>query len=106
MLRSDLCDYSVAYFFIKETITVEGTNDANEGNTKLTVKINAPFRSCISKINNTLTDNVEYLDTVMPMYHLLEYNLNYSETTDGLWFYSKDEATDFDADIVKIIILF
>ena len=45
MLRSDLCDYSAAYVVIKETITVEGTNDANKRNAKLTVKANAPFRS-------------------------------------------------------------
>ena len=30
------------------------------------------------------------------MYNLLECSSNYSGTTDILWFYSKDEATDFD----------
>ena len=29
------------------------------------------------------------------MYNLLEYSSNYSETTVNLWFYSKDEATNF-----------
>ena len=37
----------------------------------------------------------------MPMYNLIEYSSNYSETTGSLWFYSKDEATDFNADIVN-----
>ena len=35
----------------------------------------------------------------MPMYNLIEYSSNYSETTGCLWFYSKDEATNFNADI-------
>ena len=35
------------------------------------------------------------------MYNLIEYSWNYSETTRSLWFYSKDEATDFDADIAN-----
>ena len=29
MLRSDLCDYSNAYIFVKGTITVTGTNNDN-----------------------------------------------------------------------------
>ena len=33
------------------------------------------------------------------MYNLINYSSNYSETRGSLWFYSKDEATDFDADI-------
>ena len=28
----------------------------------------------------------------MPMYNLIEYSSNYSETTGSLWFYSKDNA--------------
>ena len=35
------------------------------------------------------------------MYNLIEYSSNYSETTRSLWFYSKDEVTNFNADIVK-----
>ena len=35
------------------------------------------------------------------MYSLKEYNLNYSEITGSLWFYSKDEATNFNADIAN-----
>ena len=37
----------------------------------------------------------------MPMYNLIEYSPNYSETTESLWRYSKDEATNFNADIVN-----
>ena len=33
------------------------------------------------------------------MYNLIEYSSNYSDTTGSLWFYSKDEATNFNVDI-------
>ena len=32
------------------------------------------------------------------MYNLLKYNWDYSDTTGRLWFYSKDEATNFNTD--------
>ena len=35
------------------------------------------------------------------MYNLIEYSSNYFETTASLWFYSKDEAPNFNADIVN-----
>ena len=41
----------------------------------------------MSKINNTFVDKTKDLDTVMPMYNLLEYNNNYSITLGNLWNY-------------------
>ena len=35
------------------------------------------------------------------MYNLIEHRSNYSETTGSLWFYSKDKATNFNADIAN-----
>ena len=35
------------------------------------------------------------------MYNLIEYSSNYSETTGSLWFYSKDEGTDFNSNIAN-----
>ena len=66
MLRSDLCDYSDAYIVVKGNITVENPDNAAYDR-KLAFKNNAPFISCISKINSTLIDNAEDLDIVMPM---------------------------------------
>ena len=57
MLRSDLCDYSDAYIVVKKRITVKGGNDTKTRNKKLIFKDNAPFRTCISKINSTFRDN-------------------------------------------------
>ena len=58
---------------------------------KLAFKNNAPFVSCISKINNTLINNAEDLDILMPMYNLLEYSKNYSKTTGSFCNYYRDE---------------
>ena len=51
-----------------------GTENANKINEKPALKNNAPFRSCISKINDTFINNAKYLDIVVPMYNLLEYS--------------------------------
>ena len=94
MLRSDLCDYSDAYIVVKRIINVRDTIANNRINKKLILKNNAPFRSCISKISNTFIDNVEDLDSVMPVYNLLEYSDNYSKTSGSLWSYFRDEIND------------
>ena len=54
-------------------------------------KNNAPFISCVSKINNILIDSSEHLDIVMPMYNSIEYSKNYSKTTGSLWNYYRGE---------------
>ena len=50
MLRSDLCDFSDAYIFVKGNITVTNPNNAKR-NKVVVFKNNAPFINCISKIN-------------------------------------------------------
>ena len=57
-------------------------------------KSNAPFISCISKINGVKTDNAENLHVVMPIYNLLKYSKNYRKTTGSLWNYYRDELSD------------
>ena len=91
MLRSDLCDYSDAYILVKGKITVTNPNN-NAYDKKLALKNNAPFISCISKINGELIENAEDLDIVMPMYNLLEYSKNYRKTTGPLFNYYRDES--------------
>ena len=71
MRRSDLCDFSDAYIFVKGDITVTDPNNAKR-NKAIAFKNNASFINCISKINGIKVDNAEDLDVVMPMYNLLE----------------------------------
>ena len=83
MLRSEIYDYSDAYIVVRGTITVTDPNN-NVYDKKVAFKNNAPFIGCISKINNTLIDNVEDLDIVMLRYNLIEYSRNYSKELGNL----------------------
>ena len=73
---------------------MERDNDAKTRNKKLMFKNNAPFRSCILKINNTFIDSAEDRDIVMPMNNLLEYSNNFSMTLGSLWNYYRVEVND------------
>ena len=104
MLRSNLCDYSDAYILVKGTITVTdpgANNNANnirdKRNRPLILKNNAPFVSCITRINGELIEDADDLDVGMPMYNLLEYSKNYRKTIGSLYNYYRDELND-DAD--------
>ena len=94
MLRSDLCDYSDAYVLVKGKMTVTNPNNNANFNKELTLKNNAPFISCISKINGELVENAEDLDIVMPMYNLLEYSKNYEKTSGSLFNSYRDEPSE------------
>ena len=97
MLRSNLCDYSNAYILIKDTIAVTGNDQRDRQNRPLILKNNAPFVSCITRINGELIEDADDLDIVMPMYNLLEYSKNYRKTIGSLYNYHRDELSD-DAD--------
>ena len=104
MLRSHLCDYSDAYILVKGTIMVtalganKGANNIRDKtNRPLILKNNAPFASCITRINGELIEDADDLDIVMPMYNLLEYSKNYRKTIGSLYNYYRDELSD-DAD--------
>ena len=94
MLRSDLCDYSDAYVWVKGTITVTNPNNNVNFDRRLTLKNNAPFISCISKVNGELVENAEDLDIIIPMYNLLEYSKNYEKTSGSLFNYYRDEPKE------------
>ena len=104
MLRSSLCDYADSYILVKGTITITGNavaepnldtprtaaqllaaRQADERDKGVTFRNFAPFTKCISRINNTDIDNVQDIDTVMPMNNLIKYSDNYSKTSGILW---------------------
>ena len=97
ILKSNLCDYNDAYILVTADITVVPALAV-----QVAFKNCALFTKCITKIDGTTIDDGDKLGLVMPMYNLIEYRSNYSETTGSLFrFYSKNEATDFNADIVN-----
>ena len=101
MLRSSLCDYSDDYILGKGTITVTApgvNNNANnirhKRNRPVILKNNAPFVSCITRINAELIEDADDLDIVTCMYNLLEYSKNYRITIGSLYNYYRDESSD------------
>ena len=86
-LRSNLCDYIDAYIFVKGTITVtapgvnnNSNNIRDKRNRPLILKTNAPFVSCITRINGELIQDANDLDIVIAMYNLLQYSKSYRKT--------------------------
>ena len=55
----------------------------------------------MTKIDGITIDYAEDLDLVIPMYNVIEYSSNYSDTTGRLWYDTEDVATNFDSDIAK-----
>ena len=101
MLRSNLSDYSDAYILVKSTITVTApgvnnnvNNIRDKRNRPLILKNNAPFVSCITRINKELIEDADDLDIVIPMYNLLEYSKNYRKTIGSLYNYYRDKLSD------------
>ena len=99
MLRSNLCDFSDAYILVNGIITANGdVNGAENGiarrNRPLILKNNAPFVSCITRINVEFIEDADDLDIVMLMYNLLEYSKNYRKTIGSLYNYYRDEISD------------
>ena len=102
MLRSDLCDYADVHILVNGTITVTANAGANnirdKKNRPLILKNNAPFTSCITRINNELIEDADDLDIVIPMYNLLEYSKNYKKTRGSFYNYYRDELSGNDND--------
>ena len=86
-LESSLCDYSDAYILVTGNINVTG----GDANTKVAFKNCAPFRKCRTEINETFVDDAQHISMAIPMYNLIEYNDNYSDTLGSLWQFKRYE---------------
>ena len=86
-IKSNLCDYSDAYILVTGDITATD----GDANTKVAFKNCAPFTKSITHINDEQIDNTDNLDIIMLMYNLMEYSDNYSDTSESLWQFKRDE---------------
>ena len=85
VLKPNLCDYADAYILVTGIIlTIGGDNT-----TKVALKNCAPFRKCILHINDECVEKAD-----MPMYNLIEYSDNYSDSSATLYQFKRDEPTD------------
>ena len=58
---------------------------------KSSIKNCAPFEECRTEISETFVDNAENTNIAMPMYNLIEYSDNYSDTSGNLWQFKRAE---------------
>ena len=100
VLKSNLCDYN-DYISVIGDVHNRFIIGAQNNLMPVAFKNYAPFTKCIKKDDGTTIDDTEDLDLVMPMNNLVKYSWNFCDTTDSLWFYSKNEATNFGANIAN-----
>ena len=93
-IKSSLCDYSDAFILVTGNVTVAANND-----TDVAFKNCAPFSTCTTKINDVFVDEANHIYIAMPMYNLIEYSDNYSDTSGSLWEFKRDEVPANNADL-------
>ena len=74
-------------------MTGNSTATPNNAATQVVFKNCAPFEKCRTEINETFIDEATHINITMPMYNLIEYSDNYSDTSGSLWHFKRDEIT-------------
>ena len=69
--------YSDAFILVTGDVTVNADND-----TDVAFKNCAPFSTCKTEINDVFIDEANHIYIAMPMYNLIEYSDNYSDTSE------------------------
>ena len=64
--------------------TIDITVNAHN-NTDVAFKNGAPFSTCKTEINDVFVDEANHIYIAMPIYNLIEYSDNYSDTSGSLW---------------------
>ena len=95
-LESSLCDYSGAYILVTGNITATPNNAL----TQVVFKRCASFKNCRTEINDIFIENADFINITIPMYNLIEYSDNYSDTSGSLWDFKRDEIVN-NADVTN-----
>ena len=104
-IKSSLCDYSDAYILVTgnntvtRTIAAAGDNPVRKKQplaaaTQVAFKNFAPFKDCRTEINGTFVDYANFVNIAKPMYNLMEYSDNYSDTSESLWGFKRDDVVN------------
>ena len=78
-IKSSFCDYSEAFILVIGNIIEAANND-----TDVAFKNCASFSTCTTKINDIFVDEANHIYIATPMYNVIEYNDNYSNTSGSL----------------------
>ena len=55
--------------------------------------------ACKAEINDIFVDESNHIYTEMPMYNLIEYSVDYSDTSESLWQFKRDETPANNTDL-------
>ena len=88
-IESSLCDYSDTYILVTgdtRTIDAAGGNPIQikqplDEATQVAFKNCTPFKGCRKEINDTFVDYADFINTAVPVYNLIEYSDNYSDSS-------------------------
>ena len=72
-------------------MTGDITATGGDANTRVAFKNCAPFTKCMTHINDEHLYGANNLDMITPMYNVVEYNDNYSDTSGSLRQLERDE---------------
>ena len=81
-------------------ITVKRRNAADTADIALGAITQVAFKNCVlfekcsTEIDGTLVDEANFINIAMPMYNLIEYSDNYSDTSESLWGSERDEIAN------------
>ena len=75
-------------------VTGNITATPNNPATRVVFKNCATFKDCRTEINDTFVDYADFINITMPMYNLIEYSDNYSDTSGSLWGFKRDEINN------------
>ena len=99
-IESSLGDYSDAYILVTGNVAFKRRNVADTADIALgaiiqvALKNCAPVEKCLTEIDDTLADEANVINITMPIYNLIEYSENYSNTSGSLWDFKRDEIDD------------
>ena len=110
-IESSLCDYFDAHILVTANILVKWTIAAADDNpvqikeplaaaTQEACKNCAPFEKRSTEITGILVDEANFINILMPMYNLIEYSYNYSNTSGSYWDFKRNNAVN-NADVTN-----
>ena len=76
VIKPNLCDYSDANILV--------TGDIKVADAAVAFKNCSPFTKYVNHINDEHFETAENLDIIMPMYNLIEYSDNYTDSSGSL----------------------
>ena len=91
--KSGICDYSDAFILVTGDIKVNANND-----TDVAFKNCAPFSTCNREIN-VFIDKANNIYIALPMYNLIKYSDNHSDTSKSLWQFKREKVPNNNVDL-------